>query len=149
MNCSKCGAPVTGDVCPYCGSPTYITGPEATNGQQGYEENEWYDVPDTKPEPEVSQNTYTLPDTSEPLTTQQNSYGQPRTEKFYFQSWFVIAMLFVFPLIGLILMYAGKKWSPTVRLIITILVLARTFMTGSYYANVLGGVGGFILPGLF
>ena len=141
MNCAKCGAPVTGDVCPYCGSPTYITGPEASKPQESYEENEWYEVPDSKPEPETSDDTVWYPDTNEQVTqTSSGGYGGQR-EPLMFQSWFVILMLFLFPVIGCALMWVGKKWSQTVRIIITVICLMNLVSQGGWAANLLGGFG--------
>ena len=139
MNCSKCGAPVTGDVCPYCGSPTYITGPQPSSSQEGYEENEWYDVPDSKPEPETSDDTVWFPDTQEQVTAQQHQGGY-RSEPFYFKSWFVILMLFMFPVIGCALMWMGNKWSQTARIIITVLCMINLMGQGNYAADMFGGL---------
>ena len=137
MVCEKCGAPVTGDVCPYCGSPTYMSGPKPTEGQGGYEENEWYDVPDSKPETEKSDDTVWVPDAGQ---TQQS--GQKK-ESFLFSSWFVILMLFFVPIIGCVLMWLGNKWSKGARIIITIVIAM------SVYGSCLNGGFGVIAAHVF
>ncbi|MBR1757940.1 MAG: hypothetical protein IJ744_04325 [Lachnospiraceae bacterium] len=139
MNCAKCGAPVTGSVCPYCGSPTYMTGPQAQAQQDAYEENEWYEVPDSKPDIETSEDTVWYPDTHEDLTVQDQQ--TEKFEPFYYKSWFVILMLFMFPVIGCAFMWLGKKWSQTARIIITVLVVLSLIGGGGTYANILNSLG--------
>lgn len=57
-------------------------------------------------------------------------------KKWYYSTWFVILMLIMIPLVGIILMWMGKKFSMPVRIVITLIGL---WVMAGYFNSALSG----------
>lgn len=119
MNCPRCNAP-NPDGQRFCGSCGAPLPPPQQDPNYGYRQ--------PKPNPNSS-NRYNYNYQQQP---NQNSYNQKYTqpqEPPYYKTWFLVLMSVVFPIIGIILLWIGKRpQKKALRILLTVFLVFYTFV---------------------
>lgn len=118
MNCPRCNAP-NPDGQRFCGSCGAPLPPLQQDPNYGYR----------KPEPNPNSNHRYNYNYQQP---NQNSYNQKYTqpqEHPYYKTWFLVLMSVVFPVIGIILLWIGKRPKKiAVRILLSVFLVFYTFV---------------------
>ena len=118
MNCPRCNAP-NPDGQRFCGSCGAPLPPLQQDPNYGYR----------KPEPNPNSNHRYNYNYQQP---NQNSYNQKYTqpqEHPYYKTWFLVLMSVVFPVIGIILLWIGKRPKKNaVRILLSVFLVFYTFV---------------------
>ena len=118
MNCPRCNAP-NPDGQRFCGSCGAPLPPLQQDPNYGYR----------KPEPNSNSNHRYNYNYQQP---NQNSYNQKYTqpqEHPYYKTWFLVLMSIVFPVIGIILLWIGKRPKKiAVRILLSVFLVFYTFV---------------------
>lgn len=118
MNCPRCNAP-NPDGQRFCGSCGAPLPPLQQDPNYGYR----------KPEPNPNSNHRYNYNYQQP---NQNSYNQKYTqpqEHPYYKTWFLVLMSVVFPIIGIILLWIGKRPKKiAVRILLSVFLVFYTFV---------------------
>ena len=118
MNCPRCNAP-NPDGQRFCGSCGAPLPPLQQDPNYGYR----------KPEPNPNSNHRYNYNYQQP---NQNSYNQKYTqpqEHPYYKTWFLVLMSVVFPVIGIILLWIGKRPKKiAVRIVLSVFLVFYTFV---------------------
>ncbi len=118
MNCPRCNAP-NPDGQRFCGSCGAPLPPLQQDPNYGYR----------KPEPNPNSNHRYNYNYQQP---NQNSYNQKYTqpqEHPYYKTWFLVLMSVVFPVIGIILLWIGKRPKKiAVRILLSVFLIFYTFV---------------------